>query len=112
MIHITLSPEAKQRLSEEPYQGKAIKLVYDSEGCGCAVSGVPSLWLLEAPGKDDLVAEGESPVTICYEQRHEIFFEPKLKLGYNEARSTFSLSSDGQIYNPSITIKTTAPATK
>ncbi|MBB6669138.1 iron-sulfur cluster biosynthesis family protein [Cohnella nanjingensis] len=73
------------------------KLVSDSEGCGCAVSGVPTLWALDAPLPDDIRADSE-PVALWYEKRHEVYFDDVMRITYDAAKRSFTLASDGQIY--------------
>ncbi|MGF7030560.1 uncharacterized protein YqkB [Paenibacillus mucilaginosus] len=75
-----------------------IKLAYDSEGCGCSVSGVPTLWIVDEAGLFDLVKQGE-PFDVLMEQKHEVFFEDAMKVDYQEIGHIFSLKSSGQIYN-------------
>ncbi|MBD2869854.1 iron-sulfur cluster biosynthesis family protein [Paenibacillus arenilitoris] len=97
-MHITFSKSAVQKLS--PYLGdgtKRLKLLHDMEGCGCVVSGVPALQLIDGPSVDDKLAEGD-PLPFYYEPRHEVYYEPKLKIDYDEGQGSFSLKSDGQIY--------------
>jgi uncharacterized protein YqkB len=76
---------------------RKLKLLHDTEGCGCVMSGVPALQLVHAISVDDKVADGE-PFSFLYEPRHEVFYEPRMKVDYNEAASSFSLRSDSQTY--------------
>ncbi len=91
-IHAVLGAEA----SAAPYR---IKLVYDSEGCGCAVSGVPQLWIVEGPGSNDSETEA-SPISVLYETRQAVFFEEnEMTIDYNSSKRAFTLKSKQQIYN-------------
>ncbi len=56
----------------EPGQVR-LKLLYDTEGCGCVVSGVPALQLVDEQGPDDSPGDGV-PIPFLYEPRHEVFF--------------------------------------
>jgi uncharacterized protein YqkB len=97
-MHFTFTPAAVEKL--DGYLnggGKSLKLLYDTEGCGCVVSGVPALKLIDSPDADDKRGEG-SPYPVWYDPRHEVFFEPRLRIDYDSARSAFSLKSDNQIY--------------
>ncbi|SEM82597.1 iron-sulfur cluster biosynthesis family protein [Paenibacillus sp. OV219] len=97
-MHITFTPSAAAKLEPIMQDGtKHLKLLYDTEGCGCVVSGVPALQVIEAPLADDKLGEG-TPYSVWYEPRYEVFFEPKLKVDFNEDRNAFSLKSDSQIY--------------
>ncbi|GIP32566.1 iron-sulfur cluster biosynthesis family protein [Paenibacillus sp. J2TS4] len=85
--------------------GFTLKLVYDSEGCGCAVSGVPQIWVIDPiePSADNPAA-ALSPVLILYEKRQEVFFEEQMRLDYDTEKKAFQLKSDQQIYNAGITL--------
>ncbi|WP_027093399.1 iron-sulfur cluster biosynthesis family protein [Cohnella thermotolerans] len=84
----------RDRFGDEPV---GLKLVYDTEGCGCAVNGVPALWAVDGPEPDDKRAEGNF-VPLWHEKRHEIFFEERMRITYDENSRSFSLQSDSQIY--------------
>lgn len=74
------------------------KLVSDSEGCGCAMNGVATLWAISAPDKDDLQAESNR-LAVWYEKRHEVFFDEQMRITYLPEHHAFQLASDGQIYS-------------
>lgn len=95
-MHITFTESAIQQL--EPYAGGTLRLVYDSEGCGCAVNGVPSLWLVTNPEPKDLHADAE-PFKVVFSPKHEVFFEDELKIDYRADKKSYILKSNGQIYN-------------
>ncbi|WP_409346843.1 iron-sulfur cluster biosynthesis family protein [Paenibacillus sp. MBLB4367] len=92
--------ETKRRLGDEPYR---LKLVYDSEGCGCAVSGVPTLWAENSETKPSVhpesKAEANAPFPVVFEQRHEVFFEERMTVDYQPAKHAYMLKSGSQIYN-------------
>lgn len=99
-MQVDVTPEAAQQLKAEIGDGGLFQLIYDSEGCGCAVSGVPALWKIGNAPDDAVVAVRLSnSVEIIYEPRHEVFFEDRLKLDYVPERRAFKLSSDSQIYH-------------
>ncbi|ANY69104.1 hypothetical protein BBD42_23425 [Paenibacillus sp. BIHB 4019] len=98
-MFITFSPSAVEQLSPYLEDGvHQLKLLHDTEGCGCVVSGVPALQLVKEPSSDDRLTQGQ-PFSFLYEPRHEVFFEPQLRIGYDTDRGTFNLKSDGQIYS-------------
>lgn len=94
-IHFTASAVAK--LQPELETGKLLKLLYDTEGCGCVVSGVPALQLLDELGEHDAQGDGD-PLPFLHEPRFDVFFEPELKVDYDADRGQFALKSDNQIY--------------
>ncbi|MBE1441773.1 iron-sulfur cluster biosynthesis family protein [Paenibacillus sp. OAS669] len=97
-MHITFTEQAVEQLQKHQINGQEkLKLVYDSEGCGCAVSGVPTLWIVDKADDRDLTAEG-TPYEVLYEKKHEVYFEERMTLGYND-NGGYILKSSGQIYN-------------
>jgi uncharacterized protein YqkB len=97
-MRITFTAAAAQALTPYIEDGrKQLKLLHDTEGCGCVVSGVPALQLIEQGGPDDKLAQGD-PLPFWYEPRHEVFFEPELRIDYNTSSGFYSLKSDNQIY--------------
>ena len=97
-MHITFTTAAAERLSPYLSDGtRQLKLLHDTEGCGCVVSGVPALQLIDDPSVDDKLAQGD-PFPFWYEPRHEIYYEPKLRVDYDADSSSFSLKSDNQVY--------------
>jgi len=77
---------------------KVWKLVFDSEGCGCSVDGVAALWAITGPENGDLQADS-NPLEVWYEKKHEVFFDPLMRISYLPAHRSFQLASDGQIYS-------------
>lgn len=103
-MQITITDQAIQRLTHVAKPGADfLKLVYDIEGCGCAVDGVPVLWITSEAGEDELTA-AQSPFHVVYDKRQEVFFEDRLKLDYRAGSRTFILSSANQIYHHNLSI--------
>ncbi|QJD82518.1 iron-sulfur cluster biosynthesis family protein [Cohnella herbarum] len=73
------------------------KLVSDSEGCGCSMNGVATLWAIDAPLDDDLPTQSNR-LAVWYEKRHEVFFDDVMRMTYDPDKRAFKLASDGQIY--------------
>jgi len=97
-MHITFTSAAIEKLSPYLSDGTMeLKLLHDTEGCGCVVSGVPALQLISGTSPDDRKAQGD-PFAFWYEPRHAVFFEPNLRIDYNQGSNSFSLKSDNQIY--------------
>ncbi|AJY77094.1 iron-sulfur cluster biosynthesis family protein [Paenibacillus beijingensis] len=97
-MHITFTDSAVDQLKPHLQDGeRSLKLLYDTEGCGCVVSGVPALMLVQEGEKDDVRGQGD-PFEVLYQPRYEVFFEPKLTIDYSPQRRSFTLKSDNQIY--------------
>ena len=103
-MRIRLTDAAASRVKEQLGANGRLKLTYDAEGCGCAVSGVPALWIVDAPGPTDAETAAE-PLPVLYEPRHEVFFDEEMKLDYHAQRDVFSLKSDTQIYHTQLLLK-------
>jgi uncharacterized protein YqkB len=91
--------EEAMRTIRERYGADATtwKLVYDTEGCGCAVNGVPALWAVDAaePGSAEAESNG---LRLLYEPKHAIFFDERMSITYLPDANSFRLASDSQIY--------------
>jgi uncharacterized protein YqkB len=78
-------------------QTQTWKLVFDSEGCGCSVDGVATLWTVDHLEEEDSRAESNA-FEVWYVPRHAVFFDDQLRITYNPSTYSFQLASDGQIY--------------
>jgi len=98
-MKITLTDAAIAQLQPLLEDGKTlVKLVFDTEGCGCSVNGVPTLWLVHETAQGEIQAESE-PFPLIYKAKDEIFFEDQMKLDYENAAKSYILKSNNQIYN-------------
>ncbi|NEW06424.1 iron-sulfur cluster biosynthesis family protein [Paenibacillus sp. SYP-B3998] len=98
-MKITFTDSAIERIT--PFLGEnqgVIKLVFDTEDCGCSVNGVPTLWIVMAAESGDLRADAE-PFQLVYKPKDEIFFEESMKVDYHPGNKSFILKSNNQIYN-------------
>lgn len=97
-IIFTESAVAEIRRILDRQTGGRLKLVYDAEGCGCAVSGVPTLWITDEPDRNDFSVAGD-PFEVLMDRKHEVFFEENMTIDYQASGYCFVLKSSGQIYN-------------
>ncbi|WP_230632545.1 iron-sulfur cluster biosynthesis family protein [Paenibacillus athensensis] len=102
-MQMTYSAEAAERLQAAAGGKGLLRLVFDSEGCGCAMNGVPTLWLVDRPEPGDLEAES-APLALVYRGKDEIFFEDKLFIDYQDRNKSYILKSSGQIYNAGMSV--------
>ena len=85
-MQFTFTNAAVGRLSDQlAGSSRSLRLLYDTEGCGCVVNGVPALQLVENPEESDRLGIGE-PFQVWYQPQYEVFFEPKLRIDYDLAR--------------------------
>ncbi|WP_123040688.1 iron-sulfur cluster biosynthesis family protein [Cohnella candidum] len=104
-MKIQWSAESVEKLREKFGQDiRGFRLVYDTEGCGCAVNGVPALWASDGPGPDDVAADSE-PLTLWHDPKHEVFFDEVLRVAFLPDRQSFRLSSDSQTYTTRLVLE-------
>ncbi|WP_240941691.1 iron-sulfur cluster biosynthesis family protein [Paenibacillus sp. HB172176] len=98
IIHITFSPTAVRKLAPILEQtGSRLKLFYDTEGCGCGMSGVPVLQATRQLAPKDKQGEGD-PFPFLYEAWYAVFYDDELSIDFDETSGSFSLKSASQIY--------------
>lgn len=82
------------------YSGQ-LRLIYDLEGCGCGMSGIAGLELVDKPGMHDISIECDSfPVWI--DRGQAVFYEDKLFLKGDESTGTFRLDGMSQLYHSNL----------
>lgn len=102
MIQIEISPLAKERLQRSlGDQPGVIKLIYDTEGCGC--DGINRLLIQKEAGEFD-VAIDAAPFSFVVDQQHQIFYEQHLQLDADPHYPTFTLSSQSSVYSTNVRI--------
>ncbi|WNR42307.1 iron-sulfur cluster biosynthesis family protein [Paenibacillus roseipurpureus] len=103
-MYITFTDTALERLTPFTANNNTLlKLVFDTEGCGCSVNGVPTLWLVPEASKEDATAETNA-FPLIYKAKDEIFFEENMKIDYHEATKSYILKSNNQIYNAGMSL--------
>ncbi|CAN7694065.1 iron-sulfur cluster biosynthesis family protein [Paenibacillus sp. LjRoot56] len=103
-MNITFTDTAKQRLTPWMEQNNTlIKLVFDTEGCGCSVNGVPTLWLVSEANGDDISAVTDT-FPLIFKAKDEIFFEDNMKIDFHEGNKSYILKSNNQIYNAGMSL--------
>ena len=101
-MKITFTPAAVEKIKAKlDGSHKKLKFLYDSKDCGCALNGIPALILIDEPTADD--AKGiADPLEFYYEPRHAIFYDDHMKVDFNQAKFSFILKSDSQIYTTNL----------
>ncbi|WP_282140606.1 iron-sulfur cluster biosynthesis family protein [Cytobacillus oceanisediminis] len=99
-MEIALTELAAEKLSER-IAGKDgfIKLKYDIDGCGCVVSGVTALWLVNDLDKDDREIKTNAG-SIYAEKSKEVFLDDDLTIDFSVKANCFQLKSPNQYLNP------------
>ncbi|MGD6815644.1 iron-sulfur cluster biosynthesis family protein [Metabacillus sp. 84] len=104
-MKVTFTEKAIERiepsLTENPEA--YLKLKYDTEGCGCVVSGVAALWLVKETDEDDLKIETNfQPVYL--EKTKMVFLDENMTVDFLESANTFALKSPSQMLNPRMSL--------
>lgn len=108
MMEIKWTDRAIKKISGNVQENsdKHIKLKYDTDGCGCVVSGVTALWLIDEKDSDDLEIDTNAfPVLV--EKSKMVFLDERMTIDFNETANTYMLTCPSQILNPrmSLTVK-------
>lgn len=86
----------KKKLGDKP---GVIRLIYDTEGCGCAVNGVPAFHIVSNTELSDIKIESNVPeLTFIIDGQRAVFFEEELTLTTDPGDLSLRLSSNGQHY--------------
>lgn len=98
-MNITITDEAqkvlKAKIADRPGY---LKIKYDTEGCGCAVSGIPVLEYVEQKEHGDIEIETEA-MPVLVEKSKQVFYDKNLKIDFSKSSNTFQLKSPGEILN-------------
>lgn len=98
-IHVTDAAKHTLQQAMDANPGKKAQLRYDAEGCGCAVSGVPTIWLAdELTGQCEAIETNGLPLYIQTSQK--VFFDEEMTIDYNEKAKTLVLKKPGRDAEP------------
>ncbi|MGG0890512.1 iron-sulfur cluster biosynthesis family protein [Cytobacillus horneckiae] len=99
-MNIKITAKAAEQI-EARIAGKAgyLKLKYDTEGCGCVVSGVTALWLVDHLDEDDREVATDHG-SIYVEKSKEVFLDEEVIIDYYEKANCFQLKSKSEYLNP------------
>lgn len=104
-MKIELTPKAESKLKDiignKPGR---LRLIYDTEGCGCAVNGIPGLRIITGPDEEDMPLNSGTTVALYMNRRQEVFFEDSMKLDLMPDACGFRLDSPGQTYGTNIQV--------
>jgi uncharacterized protein YqkB len=104
-MNITFTDRAAEKIQTKlaKTSGAMLKLKYDTDGCGCVVSGVPTLWVVSEKEEGDIeISTNFQPILI--EKTKQVFFDEEMTIDFVEAANCFMLKSPGQILNPRMSL--------
>ncbi|HWO75762.1 MAG TPA: iron-sulfur cluster biosynthesis family protein [Bacillus sp. (in: firmicutes)] len=100
-MFITITEKASTEIEKKlKTKESVLRLHYDTEGCGCAVSGVPTLYLEQTSKPGDHQAESNAKVRIFYNPQHQIFLGDRLTIDFSEKANTFQLKTPNEMLSP------------
>jgi len=100
-MNVTITDQANVALENlQIDEALFLKLKYETEGCGCVMSGVHELWCVVAPEEDDVLITTNNGKSILVEQSKQIFLDEVLAIDYSDVTQLFMLKSPNQIFNP------------
>ncbi len=104
-MQVTFSKEAIEQLTPKLHDNKdrLLKLKYDTDGCGCVMSGVTAMWLVEKEDQGDVKLD-TNLVPLLVEKTKMVFLDEQLTISYNETANSFMLKSPSQILNPRMSL--------
>lgn len=104
-MQVTFTKEAIEQLTPklEANKNRVLKLKYDTEGCGCVMSGVTVLWLVEELEEDDIKIETNA-VPMFVEKTKMVFLDEQLTITFNQSANCFMLKSPSHILNPRMSL--------
>ncbi|MDP4162167.1 MAG: iron-sulfur cluster biosynthesis family protein [Bacillota bacterium] len=107
-MEINITEAAVQKIIEKT-EGRSgyLKLKYDTEGCGCAVNGVPVLSLETELQTNEIVIK-TNRVPIYIESTKTVFFDENMTIDFSAAVNCFQLKSPAQILNGRMSLLITA----
>ena len=98
-MHITFTEKALNQLKGFNIKNGYLKLRYETDGCGCVVSGVNALWLVDQPDDGDITIETNAhPVLV--EESKQVFLDDQLTIDFSDRTKMFLLKSPNQILTP------------
>lgn len=108
-MKIFITSEAEKQIKQKIKANHSIvTLKYETEGCGCAVSGIPTLELISQQhvNEDDYVKVTTNTLDLYIEKTKIVFFDDEMKIDYLPEKQTFRLSSPSEILNGRMSCQT------
>jgi uncharacterized protein YqkB len=100
-MELTFTEDALERLQQKISGKKGyLKLKHDTEGCGCVVSGVAALWLIDQPEANDAKLSTNGP-DVYMDYNTEVFFDSMMKID-TASGNHFTLKSPSETLNPTM----------
>ncbi|MGG2063870.1 iron-sulfur cluster biosynthesis family protein [Bacillus sp. S14(2024)] len=101
-MNVTVTDVAYEKIKEMiPSEAKYIKLFYDTEGCGCVMSGIIDLVVVSKKDERD-VEISSNKFQFIADRTKLVFMDDNLTVDFQESGGNFQLKSPSQYYNPNM----------
>jgi uncharacterized protein YqkB len=98
-MEISITEAAANKLNERIAEREGnLKLVYDTDGCGCGVNGVVALWFVPEVAEDEIAIQTNER-TVYVEKSKIVFLDEQMKIDFSKITNCFQLKSPQQILN-------------
>ncbi|WP_010284441.1 iron-sulfur cluster biosynthesis family protein [Bacillus timonensis] len=99
-MNVSFTDRAIEKLNTQiKNKDRKLKLKYETEGCGCVVSGVTALWLVDSGDEDDITLHTNyQPLLV--EKSKMVFLDETMTIDFIEAANCYMLKSPNEILNP------------
>ncbi|MCT8139719.1 iron-sulfur cluster biosynthesis family protein [Anaerobacillus sp. CMMVII] len=102
-MEINFTSDASKYISELLKPDEILVLFYDTEGCGCAMNGVPVLNIEAGTMQNELVSIKTNEFRLFMFKKHTIFFDEQMRIHFENNR--LKLSSNNQIFSSSLLLR-------
>ena len=103
-MEITWTDAALEKVKDKVTDQEGVFcLKYETEGCGCVVSGVTNLYFVKDTSPEEVKWETNA-YPVFLNKYHEIFLDDKLIIDYSSTTNSFQLKSPNQYLNPMMNV--------
>lgn len=99
-MEITITPAAAEKIHAlKNRENGILKLKWDTEGNGCVLNGIPTLWYVDEADPDHDVLLQTNAMPILVEKPKMVFYDEAVKIDFSQEANTFQLKSANQMLN-------------
>ncbi|WP_096188407.1 iron-sulfur cluster biosynthesis family protein [Evansella halocellulosilytica] len=102
-VQITSKAIAELRKRSTDLTSNVLLIKYDTDGCGCVVSGVSKLLEIENSGAYESVPCEPNTVRVAIEGQYKWAYDKQIMIDYSDTAKMFQLKSPNQMLNPRMT---------
>lgn len=99
-MNITITAAAAEKIHAlKNRETGTLKLKWDTEGNGCVLNGVPTLWYVDEADADHDVLLETNEMPILVEKPKMVFYDEEIKIDFSQEAGMFQLKSPNQMLN-------------